>query len=55
MQQKNHGFESRLRRRLRLASRPENMGDDLTTRDYAWLAIVTVLVPGLLMLTGWYL
>jgi hypothetical protein len=44
-----------LEQRLELASQPQNMGEDLTGRDHAWLLAVTVLVPAVLMLLGWYL
>lgn len=48
-------FHTELEHRLELASRPENMGDNLLPRDYVWLSVVTIVVPAALMVAGWYL
>lgn len=55
MSHRKQGFESELERRLELASRVENMGEDLNRRDYVLLGVVTVVIPAMLMVAGWYL
>lgn len=55
MSHNNRDFDALLARRLELASKPENMGDDLVASDYLLLGLVTVVVPALLMIAGWAL
>lgn len=55
MQQAEHTINAQLMQRLKLASQRQNMGEDLTRQDYAWLLAVTVLAPALMMVAGWYL
>lgn len=48
-------YEAELEHRLELASRSENMGEELVATDYVMLLIVTIAVPAALMITAWYL
>lgn len=46
--------ETELERRLELVSRPENMGEDMNGADYLALFAVTLALPVLLMVVGWF-
>jgi hypothetical protein len=47
--------EAELERRLDLVSRPEYEGEDMRGVDYVWLFVVTLVLPILMMIGGWFL
>jgi hypothetical protein len=47
--------EAELERRLDLVSRPEYEGEDMQRMDYVWLFVVTLVLPILMMIGGWFL
>jgi hypothetical protein len=55
VEQRGWDAEAELDRRLDLVSRPEYEGEDMRRADYALLFVVTLAVPILMMVVGWFL
>ena len=55
MQEAGWDAEAELERRLDLVSRPEYEGEDMRSMDYVWLFVVTLVLPILMMIGGWFL
>jgi hypothetical protein len=55
VEERGWNAEAELERRLDLVSRPEYEGEDMRTSDYTLLFVVTLAVPILMMVVGWYL
>jgi len=50
-----HSPDAELERRLEELSDPENQGEGLRAREFAVLTAVTVLLPLVALLLGWFL
>jgi hypothetical protein len=46
-------LDAELERRLELVMLPEYEGEQLRSRDYAWLFAATIALPIVLMIAGW--
>ncbi len=49
------GLEAELEERIRLVAEAEDLTEPLDRRDYLMLLLVTVAVPTVLLLLGWWL
>lgn len=54
MTYKNEAEERELERRLEILENPNNQGEGFGPTDWAWLFVLGVLFPAVLLIWGWF-